>query len=434
MHAIFPEYVIETVPNRQNYPDRNEIITKEAEYIAKTEGRRAFPWRVFIIGSDATLVESNLIYQLSEPTVIQETGWLKPGKVAWDWYNMNNIFGVDFRSGINTDTYKYYIDFASENGIEYVILDEGWTNSTTDILACNPDIDVQELIDYGNSKDVGIILWVLWKPLNENMDEILDTYAGWGAKGIKVDFMQRADQYMVNSYETIAREAAGRQLLVDFHGAFKPAGLERKYPNVLSYEGVKGNENNKWSRDITPEHHMILPFTRMVAGPMDFTPGSMENRNERNFCISFDRPMSMGTRCHQVAMYMVYESPLQMLCENPSIYRKEQETVDFISQIPTVWDETLMLEAAVSDYIIVARRKGDTWYIGAMTDWTPREFRIDLTFLDKGEYSMEYMCDGVNAGRYAEDYKKGISTVVKNQRVSIQLASGGGWAAILKKK
>ena len=355
------------------------------------------------------------------------------GKVAWDWYNFNNIYGVDFEAGINTNTYKYYIDFASTNGIEYIILDEGWTKSTTQILDYNENIDLPELIKYGKSKNVDIILWVLWKPLDENTEEILKLYSGWGVRGVKIDFMQRSDQYMVESYEKIAQIAASYELLVDFHGAFKPAGIEREWPNIINYEGVKGNENNKWSSDITPEHNVTIPFIRMAAGPIDFTPGSMINTNLANYVPRFTRPMSMGTRCHQVAMYVVYEAPLQMMCESPTIYLKEQETVDFITKIPTIWDETKVLEASVADYIIVARRKGDSWYMGGMTDWTPRKFNVELSFLDEGNYSMEVMKDGINASRHAQDYKREMIDVDKNTKVHINMAPGGGWAAIFTK-
>lgn len=428
----FPPYVLETQPPRRG-ADRNEIISKEADYIAKVAAGRDFPWRVFVISDkDAGLVESNLTYQLAESCVLENTAWIKPGKVAWDWYNANNIFGVDFKSGLNTETYKYYIDFASDNKIEYIILDEGWTKSTTEIQACNPNIDVKELIEYGKQKNVGIILWVLWKPLNANMKEILETYSAWGARGIKVDFMQRNDQYMVESYEQIAAECARLNLLVDYHGAFKPSGLRRKYPNVLSYEGVKGNENNKWSADITPEHNLTLPFTRMVAGPMDYTPGAMLNAHPVNHKISYERPMGLGSRCHEVAKYIVYESPLQMMCESPSIYKKEQESVDFITNIPVVWDETRVLDAKVADYIVLARRKGKAWYVGAMTDASPRELEFSLSFLGEGNYSMTLMKDGINADRYAQDYKLEKRSVNKAEVLKIKMVSGGGWAAILE--
>lgn len=434
MDAQFPKYVLEAV-DKDGRSDRVQTITKEADYIAKTSGNRAYPWRVFIISDDdRTFVESNLTYQLAKPNVLKNTDWIKPGKVAWDWYNANNIFGVDFKAGLNTATYKYFIDFASKNKIEYVILDEGWTKSTTQILDFNPDMDVKELIRYGKEKGVGIILWVLWKPLDANLLPILQTYKSWGAKGIKIDYMQRNDQYMVNSYEQIARECANLELLVDFHGAFKPSGLRRIYPNVMNYEGVLGNENNKWSEEITPEHTVTIPFIRMAAGPMDFTPGAMINKNHKDFSISFTRPMSMGTRAHQVAMYIVYEAPLQMMCESPSIYYKEQETVDFITQIPTVWEETKVLHGSVGNYIVVARKKSNKWYIGGMTDEDARELPIDLSFLGDGNFSMEVFADGSNVDKYAEDYKKEVVEVNKNSKVTAKMASGGGWSAIITKK
>ncbi|MEL6537097.1 MAG: glycoside hydrolase family 97 protein, partial [Bacteroidota bacterium] len=390
LDAQHPGVVLEVI-GLPKEPDRGEIITQEAEYIAEAYGAREYPWRVFVITQDdRTLVETNLTYLLAKPQQIEDTDWIKPGKVAWDWYNANNIWGVDFESGLNTATYKYFIDFAAAQGIEYVILDEGWSKTTEDITDFNPDMDVPELIRYGKEKGVGIILWVLWKPLNKNLEGILQTYQDWGAVGVKVDFMQRTDQYVVNYYERVAAEAAKHKLLVDFHGAFKPSGLRRAYPNLVTYEGLKGNEHNKWSEDITPEHTLTLPFTRMVAGPMDFTPGAMANRHAVNFGVSFERPMSLGTRAHQVAMYVVFESPLQMLCESPTRYYQEQETVGYITQIPTVWDETRVLEAAVGDYLVLARRRADAWYLGAMTDSTAREFTLDLSFLPAGEYTLEY--------------------------------------------
>jgi alpha-glucosidase len=433
MESQFPKYVLEAIPNQASSPDRNQLITKEADYIASIKGAHDFPWRVFIIShDDRVLVESNLAYQLATPSQIAETSWIKPGKVAWDWYNANNIYGVDFESGINNETYQYYIDFAAKHGIEYVILDEGWTKSTTEILESNPDIDVETLVQYAAKKNVGIILWVLWKPLNDNMDEILETYARWGAKGIKVDFMQRSDQAMVESYENIAETCANLNLLVDYHGAFKPAGLQRTYPNVLNFEGVKGSENNKWSIDVTPEHNVTLPFIRMAAGPMDYTPGAMYNASLINHKISHFRPMSLGTRCHQIAMYVLYEAPLQMLCENPSTYLREEESVEFMAKIPTTWDETRVLEAAVGDYLVLARRKGTNWYLGAMTDWDARSFDIDLSFLPDGDFTMEVMKDGVNAEKFEQDYKREILKVNSNTKVSAKLASGGGWAAIVR--
>ena len=434
LKAIFPKVVLETKP-LSSRADRSELITKEADYIARTSGYRSFPWRFFVISqNDKVFLEQDMVFKLSRSLALESTDWIRPGKVAWDWYNANNIYNVDFETGLNTATYKYYIDFAARYGLEYVILDEGWTKSTTEILEFNPEINVHKLIAYGKEKGVGIILWCLWKPLDANMEQILQTYSDWGAKGVKVDFMQRADQYMVNSYMRIAQEAAKRKLLVNFHGAYKPAGLRRAYPNVLSYEGVRGNENNKWASYITPDHNLIIPFIRMAVGPMDFTPGAMRNAQEGNHHISYNRPMSLGTRAHQAAMYVVFESALQMLCDSPSSYLKDKNTVEVISRIPSVWDESRALHAKIGEYVAMARRYEDNWYIGAMTNWEKRSLPLDFSFLQQGEYEMTILKDGVNANKYAEDYKVEKIMVTPQTKMEIHLAKGGGWVAILEKK
>lgn len=426
----FPKVILKSEPKG----DRDIQNVVEADYIAKTSGTRTFPWRVFMISTeDARLVENQMVYLLSRECRIADPSWIKPGLVAWDWWNENNIYGVDFKAGLDTKTYKYYIDFASKYNIPYIILDEGWTKSTTNIKESNPDLNLQELIAYGKSKNVGIILWCLWNPLDADMDAILDLYAKWGAKGIKVDFMARSEQYMVNFYERAAKACADRKLLIDFHGAFKPSGMLRAYPNIINHEGVKGMENNKWSKDITPEHDVTLCFTRMLAGPMDFTPGAMINKNEKDYAISFSNPMSLGTRCHQVAMYVCYDAPLQMLSDNPSNYYKEAETTAFISKMPTVWDETKVLDAKMGDYILMARQKGSNWYLGAMTDWSARSLEVDLSFLGDGTYEIEIMQDGVNAEKSCNDYKRIVKRVTKADKVKIDMAKGGGWAAICRK-
>lgn len=426
----FPKVILKSEPKG----DRDIKNIQEADFIAQTSGTRTFPWRVFMISTeDARLVENQMVYLLSRESKLTDTSWIKPGLVAWDWWNENNIYGVDFKAGLDTRTYKYYIDFAAKYKIPYIILDEGWTKTTLNIKESNPDINIQELINYGKSKNVDIILWCLWNALDADMDAILDTYARWGAKGIKVDFMARSEQYMVNFYERTAKACADRKLLVDFHGAFKPSGMMRAYPNIINHEGVKGMENCKWSKDISPEHDVTLCFTRMLAGPMDFTPGATINKNERDYAISFSNPMSLGTRCHQVAMYVCYDAPLQMLCDNPSNYYKEAETTSFISRIPTVWDQTKVLDAKVGDYILMARQKDNNWYLGAMTDWTARSLDVDLSFLGDGTYEIEIMQDGVNAGKSCNDYKRIVKQVTKADRLKIDLARGGGWAAICKK-
>lgn len=426
----YPKVILKADPQG----DRGIQNIQEADYIAKTTGTRNFPWRVFMISTeDARLVENQMVFLLSRENKITDTSWIKPGLVAWDWWNENNIYGVDFKAGLDTKTYKYYIDFASKNNIPYIILDEGWTKSTTNIKEANPGLNLQELIAYGKTKNVDIILWCLWNPLDADMDAILDLYAQWGAKGIKVDFMARSEQYMVNFYERTAKACADRKLLVDFHGAFKPSGMARAYPNIINHEGVKGMENCKWSKDITPEHDVTLCFTRMLAGPMDFTPGAMINKNEKDYAISFSNPMSLGTRCHQIAMYVCYDAPVQMLADSPSNYYKETESTAFISKMPTVWDDTKVLDAKVGDYILMARQKDNHWYLGAMTDWTARSLDVDLSFLGEGTYEIEMMQDGINAEKSCNDYKRIVKQVTKADHLKIELAKGGGWAAICKK-
>ncbi len=423
------------------YPDREELrrdrnmyVMTTKDYIANTTGSRSFPWRVFVISpDDAGLVASEMVFKLAEPCRINDVSWIKPGKVAWDWWNANNIYGVDFRAGLNNETYKYYIDFAAENRLEYVILDEGWYN-LGDVLDVAPGFDIKELCDYAASKNVGIILWVVWKSLYDKIDEALTQYEKWGVKGIKVDFMQRDDQWMVNYYHEVAMKAASHHLLVDFHGSYKPDGMERTWPNALTREGVKGLENNKWSKDVTPEHDVTLPFTRMVAGPMDYTPGAMVNMQKRDFEPMFYRPASQGTRVHQMAMYVVYESPLMMLADSPTNYRKEQECTTFISLVPVTWDETRVLAAKTGEYLVVARRKGSEWYVGAMTNWTPRTLMVELPFENNSEYMVESFADGINADNHAQDYLHLTKMPLKDNMIEIKMAPGGGWVARISEK
>jgi len=427
LRGVHPGYPETEKLNR----DRDMFVTKTKDYIASTKGTRTFPWRVFIIAdNDGKLVESDLVYRLGSPNRLADSKWIKPGKVAWDWWNASNIYGVDFRAGINNDTYKYYIDFASRNGLEYIILDEGWYKPGT-VLESIPEIDIPELCRYAESKKVGVILWVVWKTFLDKIDEAVALYEKWGVKGVKVDFMQRDDQKMVNFYYEAARKTAEHHLLIDFHGSYKPDGLNRTYPNALTREGVRGMENDKWERTITPEHDVTLPFTRMVAGPMDFTPGAMINMDRENFNPQFTRPASQGTRVHQMSMYVIYESPLQMLSDSPSNYMKEQECTDFIAKVPVVWDDIKVLAAKTGDYLLLARRTGREWYIGGMTDWNARDFELDLSFLPAGEYTMEIFQDGINADRHAQDYKHIKTNVRTEDKMTIHLAPGGGWVARL---
>jgi alpha-glucosidase len=411
--------------------DRDYRIVEAADYIAVTSGTRVYPWRLLgIVDRDADLLTNQLVWLLEKPSQLQDTSWIKPGKVAWDWWNANNIYGVDFKAGINTQTYKYYIDFAAKYNLQYIILDEGWYK-IGNCLEVVPEINMEELSAYAKEKNVGIILWLAWKTLDDQLIPALDLYAKWGVKGVKVDFMQRDDQLMVNFYHKVSSETAKRHMLVDFHGNAKPAILTRTWPNLISTEGVRGMEWNKWSGDAEPKHTVTLPFTRMFLGPMDFTPGAMRNASKNNFAPIFAQPMSPGTRCNQLAMYVVYESPLQMLSDSPSNYMREPESMEFLSAVPTVWDDTKVLDGKISEYVLVARRSGNDWYVGAMTDWTAREMEVDFSFLPQGTFWLEAYQDGVNADRYGSDYKKIKMQVTSATKLKISLASGGGWAAHL---
>jgi alpha-glucosidase len=413
--------------------DRNLPILEREDYIARTKGNRTFPWRIFVVAEkDADLIKNQLTYILADGCKIQNTSWIKPGKVAWDWWNANNIYGVDFKAGINTKTYKYYIDFASKYKIENILLDEGWYK-LGDLSSIVPKINMKELLTYAEKKNVGIILWCVWKTLDDQLEASLDQFEKWGIKGIKVDFMNRDDQQMVNFYHNIARKAAEHHLLVDFHGSYKPAGIRRMYPNVLTREGVNGGEQFKWSLRQTPEHDLIIPFGRMLAGPMDYTPGAMHNAQAKDYKPIFDTPMSMGTRCHQLAMFVCYESPLQMLCDTPSNYYREPECMEFLAAVPTVWDKTIVLAARVSDYLLIARKQGKIWFVGGMTDWSSRDLELDLSFLTPGQkYQMILYRDGLNADMIATDFKQIKIIVDSSYKEDIHLAKGGGLAVMLK--
>ena len=423
--ATFPPY-----PLKESLTgDRDYRVVESADYIAVTAGTRTFPWRVIgIADHDGDLLTNQIVYLLEKPSQVQDTSWIKPGKVAWDWWNANNVYGVDFKAGINTETYKYYVDFAAKYGIPYIILDEGWYK-LGNVLQVVPEINMDELTAYAKQKNVGIILWVVWKTLDDQLIPALDQFEKWGVKGIKVDFMQRSDQILIDYYHRVSRECAKRKMLVDFHGDQKPATMTRTWPNLISTEGVRGMEWSKWSAETEPKHNVTLPFTRMFLGPMDYTPGAMRNATKATFAPIFSQPMALGTRCHQLAMYVVFESPLQMLSDSPSNYMREPEIMDFLAPVPTEWDETKVLDARIADYVVVARRNGREWYVGAITDWTPRNLEIDLSFLPEGNFTMEAYQDGVNADRNASDYKKTTTQVNRTSKIKLPLASGGGWAA-----
>jgi alpha-glucosidase len=339
---------------------------------------------------------------------------------------------VDFKGGVNTETTKFYIDFCAKYGFEYFLFDDGWTDNNN-ILNVSKELNMNEISEYARKKNVGLMAWLLWSTFEKQMDEVFDLLEKWGFKGIKVDFMNRDDQLMVNFYEKVAAEAAKRKMVVDFHGAFKPAGLHRKYPNVLTCEGLIEFEYNGWTSQDTPDHRNLLPYIRMFAGPMDYIPGTVNNATKNDFRMSGEYPMGQGTRAHFIALAVILESPMMMLPDSPSDYYREEETTLFLSKIPVVWDEIKVLEAKTGDYTVIARKSGSEWYIGAITDWTPRDFEIKLDFLGDGNYQMEYFEDGKNANLRATDYKRKTETVSKSTTHKISLASGGGWAARISK-
>ncbi|MDP1890804.1 MAG: glycoside hydrolase family 97 protein [Gemmatimonadaceae bacterium] len=425
LRGLFPAYPKKVELRR----DRDEVVLERENYLAKTRGTREFPWRAVVVAErDETLLDTDIVYRLASETTMQDTGWIWPGLVAWDWWNANNVFGVPFRAGVNTETYKHYIDFAAEQGIPYIILDEGWY-PLGNLLATVPAIDMNAIAAHAQAKHVGLIMWVVWKTLDLQMQPALDQFARWGVKGIKVDFMQREDQWMVNFYERVAHEAAKRRLLVDFHGAYKPTGLYRTYPHVVTSEGVLGLEQSKWSDLASPENAVTFPFMRMLAGPVDYTPGAMMNATKADFKPVFNRPGSQGTRCQQLAMYVVYESPLQMLADAPSNYRKEPESLAFLSRVPTVWDETRVLTAKVGEYIVTARRSGRDWYLGALTNWTARDIEVELSWLGAGAFTADVFRDGPNAHRAGVDYERAELALTAGDKLTLRLAPGGGFAA-----
>lgn len=430
--STFAPYALEEALG--GYNKINYMVTKRAAYMAKVKGTRNFPWRVIVVSEqDKDLLNNDMVQKLAEPNKIENTSWLKPGKVAWDWWNDWNISHVDFKAGINTSTYKYYIDFAAANKIEYIVLDEGWSDDW-DLNKLSTHIDLKEILAYGKQKNVGIILWSTWYALSLDIEGLCAKYAAMGVKGFKVDFLDRNDQKMMASTYEMASIAAKHHLLLDFHGMFPPQGLQRTWPNVINFEGVRGMEWMKWSADEkVPRHEVSIPFIRMMAGAMDYTPGAMRNATKGNARPNHSLPMSMGTRCHQLAMYILYEAPLQMLADNPTAYLKEQECTNFIASIPTTFNTTVALDSKLGEYVAIARKKDNVWYVGAMSNWDAREIAIDFSFLGEGNYEAEVFQDGLNADKNATDYKREMIKLTAKDNLTIKLQSGGGWAARITK-
>ncbi len=432
--AKYPEHT-DFYPWRQQ-----EYVTSTKDYIAKCKGNRTFPWRIIAVShDDRDMPVNNLVYSLASPNRIGDTAWIKPGMVAWDWWNDWGLSGVEFKAGINMDTYKYYIDFASKNGLEYIILDEGWYEPKSgNMLVTIPEIDLPELVAYAKERHVGIILWTVFNVLDKDLEEACRKYSNMGIKGFKVDFLDRDDQQGVEMVYRIAEACAKHKLVLDLHGIYKPTGINRTYPNIINFEGVFGMEEAKWSKvddKDMPLYDVTFPFIRMQTGFVDFTPGGMRNASRKDFQPVYYNPMTMGTRCHQLAMYIVHDSPLTMLADNPTAYEREKECTDFISSIPTVFEKTIIPLGKIGEYIVTARKSEDSWYVGGQTNWDARDIELHLDFLPENtKYEAVIFCDGINADKAATDYKV-IKQIVDNEsHISIHLASGGGFAIKLMRK
>jgi alpha-glucosidase len=405
-------------------------LTSRMDEVVSASTPKATPWRLLLINDrPGSLIESNyLILNLSAPCALADTSWIKPGKAAWDWWSGSFAREVDFKPGMNTATMEHYIDFAAEHHLEYMLIDAGWSPQD-DILHWVPGVDIPAILAYAKQKGIKVILWMHWRAVKKQIAEAFPLYEKWGVAGVKIDFMERDDQEMVNFYAEMVRQAAEHHLIVDLHGAYKPTGLRRAYPNLLTREGVMGMEYSKWSERVTPEHDVTIPFTRMLGGPMDYTPGCFNNATREQFKPRHVEPMCQGTRAHQLAMYVVYESPLAMLSDYPESYDRKPG-VDFLEQVPTVWDETKVINGEPAKYITVARRHGDSWYVGAMTNWDARDLEIPLDFLGNRSYEVQIFADGAEADRVATSLSTGKRLARENEKLHVHLAPGGGWAAI----
>jgi alpha-glucosidase len=430
--SVHPDYPVEFKTDGSPYGQGQ--VKKVADYIAKTSGSRTFPWRVFAItDDDAGLITNTLVYKLAGENRIDDPSWIEPGIITFDWWGRRNIYGTDFKSGVNTETAKYFIDFAAEFDFEYFLFDDGWS-AQDDLFKIAPNLDMDEVMDYAGEKGVKIMLWVIWNTFEKQQERAWEQFSKWGISGIKFDFMNRDDQKMVQFYREIAREASKRKMVVDFHGAYKPAGLRRAYPNVLTREALIEFEYNGWTKHVTPKHDNMLPYIRMVAGPMDYIPFTTNNAQKDKWRPVGNFPMGQGTRAHSMALFVVLESPMQMLPDSPSDYYRERECTEFISDIPVEWDDLKVLHAKIGDYTVIARKNGDNWYIGGVTNWDKRELNISFDFLDDGEYTMEYIEDGINADTRAIDYSRRTMVVTKEDSIKIDFAPGGGWIAKIIKR
>lgn len=432
LEAVFARYPLEEFVSEGEFPQL--IVKKRAPYIARTQGNRTFPWRVFILaGQDKELASSDLVYRLASPSRITDYSWIQPGQGTDEWIIGITLFNVPFKAGINTETYRYYIDFARRFGFERIMLDAGWSDNK-DLFKINPNLDMDALAAYARERGVKLSMWTLAMTLDRQLEPALEQFNRWGVDFIMTDFMDRDDQKMVRFYHRIAEACARKKIMIMYHGACKPAGFNRTWPNAVTREGVLGSEYNIWSDKATPEHDLLLPFIRMAAGPMDYEPGLLDNATKETFRPIAGKVMSQGTRCHQLAMFVVYESPMQIFSGNPSQGMLEPDFMDLLGSIPTTWDETLVLDGKVGDFIVTARKKGDDWFIGSMTDWTPREIlEYKLDFLDPGAYEVTVCRDGLNADRSAADYRIEKKVMGRSDTLTFNMAPGGGFLARFKK-
>jgi len=432
LQGVFAPYPLEEKMTDGEFPQA--IVTKRADYIAKVKGSRNLPWRVLLIAKeDKDLPSNDIVYRLASTSKLPDASWVHPGKGTDEWIIGINLFNVPFKSGVNTASYKYYIDFARQFGFQRIMMDAGWSNYKN-LFDINPAINMDTLTAYAKSKNIKISMWTLCSTLDRQLDSALDQFNKWGVDFIMTDFMDRDDQKMVDFYTRIAKACAEHKIMIMFHGAYAPKGFNRTWPNAVTREGVLGSEYNIWSDKPSPEHDLTLPFTRMLAGPMDYEPGLLDNATKDQFRPIDKKVMSQGTRCHQLAMFVVYDNPMQIFSGNPSQGVLEPDFMNLLGSIPTTWDETKILDARVSDYIITARKKDNDWYIGGMTDWTSREFTLPLDFLDDGNYDAELCMDGVNADTYASDYVIKRFAFKKGQQLKIKMAQGGGFVLKLVKK
>jgi alpha-glucosidase len=432
LQGDFAPYPAEEKIIEGDYPEM--VVTKRADYLDKTSGSRNFPWRVLMISKhDKDLPENNIVYRLATPSRLKDVSWIHPGKCTDEWIIDVNLFNVTFKSGVNTASYKYYIDFAKRFGFDRIMMDAGWSDAK-DLFKINPNINMDTITAYAKEKGIKLSMWTLSMTLDRQLDSALNQFNKWGVDFIMTDFIDRDDQKTVNFYQRIAEACAAHHLMIMFHGAYPPKGFNRTYPNNITREGVLGSEYNAWSDKPTPEHDLILPFTRMLAGPFDYEPGILDNATKAQFRSIWGKVMSQGTRCHQLAMFVVYDNPLQIFSGNPSQGYMEPKFMELLGTIPTTWDTTMIPDAKISDYIITARKKNNDWFIAGMTDWSSRNFIIPLDFLSRGNYEATVCEDGINADRYPSDYSIKTIEVSNKDSIKIQMASGGGYLLRLRKR